>query len=126
MFLSAFLSCLCPLLDYKFTIAMIIFCHITTSDSTMIDSTLSSGGYCKSDGEMPVTLYYSLFVVIWVFGYATTQTSHLSMIPDLTTDKSTRMTLTSVRYSATVMSNVLVYFIAWLLLKTCKYYNPIK
>ena len=73
---------------------------------------------CETQGEITIVAYYSAFVVLFQFGWATVQISHLSMIPDITSDEAERMALTSVRYAATVMSNLLVYLIFWLLLET--------
>ena len=59
-------------------------------------------------------IYYSAFIVVFQFGWAGVQISHLSLITDLTGDEDTRTLLTSVRYSFTVISNLLVYFTTWI------------
>ena len=59
-------------------------------------------------------IYYSAFIVVFQFGWAGVQISHLSLITDLTKDEDTRTLLTSVRYSFTVISNLLVYFTTWI------------
>ena len=87
----------------------------------MVSSTSDSGEECEGEGEMAVTAYYSAFVVLFQFGWATVQISHLSMIPDITSNEENRMALTSIRYAATVMSNILVYCVTWLLLETSKH-----
>ncbi|XP_072051519.1 major facilitator superfamily domain-containing protein 12-like [Amphiura filiformis] len=61
-------------------------------------------------------IYYAPFVVIFQFGWATTQISHLSLIPELTRCESERVGLNAIRYSFTVMSSVFVYGMTWLLL----------
>ena len=86
------------------------------ADSTVIQT--STTQKCEPGGELPIVAYYSAFVVLFQFGWATVQISHLSMIPDITSDEAERMALTSVRYAATVMSNLLVYGMCWLLLVT--------
>ena len=91
------------------------------STSSMVFSTSDSGEECEGEGEMAVTAYYSAFVVLFQFGWATVQISHLSMIPDITSNEENRMALTSIRYAATVMSNILVYCVTWLLLETSKH-----
>ena len=73
-------------------------------------------------------VYYSVFIVIFQFGWAGVQISHLALIPDLTSkinlkyfdapwhnsfifsdNENIRTMLTSVRYGFTVLSNLLVY-----------------
>ena len=94
----------------------------TTTGATTVSSTMiTSEPDCEGEGEQAVTAYYSAFVVLFQFGWATVQISHLSMIPDITSCENTRMTLTSVRYAATVMSNIFVYCITWILLDTGQY-----
>ena len=46
-------------------------------------------GKCTRDNQI-VTLYYSAFVVLFRFGWATIQVSHLSMIPDMTSCEKSR------------------------------------
>ena len=54
-------------------------------------------------------LYYSAFIVLFQFGWAAVQISHLALITDLTDQEDARTVLTSVRYGFTVISNILVY-----------------
>ncbi|XP_014668443.1 PREDICTED: major facilitator superfamily domain-containing protein 12-like [Priapulus caudatus] len=61
-------------------------------------------------------VYYAPLIVVFQFGWAATQVSHLSLIPDLVSDASHRVELTSWRYSATVCANVVVYAGTWLML----------
>ena len=74
-------------------------------------------------------IYYSCFVVVFQFGWAATQISHLALITDLSSNKkqylnkfkksfntgceNKRTTLTSVRYGFTVISSILVYLTNW-------------
>ncbi|KAK3098168.1 hypothetical protein FSP39_016838 [Pinctada imbricata] len=60
-------------------------------------------------------IYYAPFVVIFQFGWASTQISHLSLIPDLTPDEHERVELNSLRYAFTVISNLIVFGVFWLL-----------
>lgn len=60
-------------------------------------------------------VYYAAFVIIFQFGWASTQISHLAAIPDLAGDQNERTGLTAIRYAMTVLSNILVYLIAWVL-----------
>ncbi|XP_042748964.1 major facilitator superfamily domain-containing protein 12-like isoform X2 [Lagopus leucura] len=50
------------------------------------------------------------------FGWAATQISHLSLIPELVTSDHEKVELTAFRYAFTVMANITVYGLAWLLL----------
>ncbi|XP_056637557.1 major facilitator superfamily domain-containing protein 12-like [Diorhabda sublineata] len=72
---------------------------------------------CSRDRDSAELFYYAMFVIIFQFGWASVQISHLSLIPELTPNERDRTKLTAVRYSFTVMSNVLVYVIAWLVLR---------
>lgn len=61
-------------------------------------------------------VYYAAFIVVFQFGWASTQVSHLSLIPDLTPISRERVELNSLRYAFTVASNIVVYTITWLVL----------
>ena len=91
-----------------------------TPNSSMVITGSVPGEECKEQWEIAVTAYYSAFVVLFQFGWATVQISHLSMIPDITFNENNRMALTTTRYAATVISTILVYTVTWLLLDTCK------
>ena len=43
-------------------------------------------------------LYYSPFIVIFQIGWASTQISHLSLIPELTPNNGERVELNAIRY----------------------------
>ncbi len=77
---------------------------------------------CASAPAATQAAYYAAFVVVFQFGWASTQISHLSIIPDLTSVTSERGALTSLRYGATVVSNVTVYLVAWAFLGAAQ--NP--
>lgn len=61
-------------------------------------------------------VYFSIFIIIFQFGWAAVQISHLSLIPDLTPSSNERIGLNSLRYSFTVASSITVYIITWLVL----------
>ncbi|XP_063747164.1 major facilitator superfamily domain containing 12b isoform X3 [Eleginops maclovinus] len=61
------------------------------------------------------TLYFSPFIIIFQIGWAATQISHLSLIPHLVSSESDRVELTSYRYAFSVVANITVYTVAWLL-----------
>lgn len=58
-------------------------------------------------------VYYAAFIIIFQFGWASTQVSHLAFIPDITPIPHERVELNSMRYACTVASNVLVYTVTW-------------
>lgn len=70
---------------------------------------------CSHDPVENQFWYYALFIFIFQFGWASVQISHLSLIPELTKDKNERVELNSIRYAFTVLSNLAVYGIFWLL-----------
>ncbi|XP_054159274.1 major facilitator superfamily domain-containing protein 12-like [Oppia nitens] len=70
---------------------------------------------CDSTSENAKMVYYSAFIVIFQFGWAAVQISHLSLIPDLTPYSSERVELNAWRYALSVASNITVYLIAWLM-----------
>ncbi|XP_040575616.1 major facilitator superfamily domain-containing protein 12 [Lepeophtheirus salmonis] len=61
-------------------------------------------------------LYYACFVVVFQFGWAAVQISHLAMIPELSPSIHERTGLTAIRYGATVISNITVSVITWIFL----------
>ncbi|KAM9469681.1 major facilitator superfamily domain-containing protein 12-like isoform 1-T1 [Clarias gariepinus] len=60
-------------------------------------------------------IYFIPFIIIFQFGWAATQISHLSLIPELVTTESAKVELTAYRYAFTVIANITVYAVAWLL-----------
>lgn len=71
---------------------------------------------CQGSHKWAQLFYYCVFVVIFQFGWAAVQISHLSLIPELTPDEHDRTKLTAIRYGFTVLSNVSVYVITWFVL----------
>lgn len=69
---------------------------------------------CETSHESAQIIYYSAFIVIFQFGWAAVQISHLSLIPDLTPFSSERVELNAWRYALTVSSNIAVYVITWI------------
>ncbi|XP_040273795.1 major facilitator superfamily domain-containing protein 12 isoform X1 [Bufo bufo] len=61
-------------------------------------------------------IYFIPFIIIFQFGWAATQISHLALIPDLAKNEHDKVELTAFRYAFTVLANISVYTIAWLLL----------
>nr|XP_046247067.1 major facilitator superfamily domain-containing protein 12 isoform X2 [Scatophagus argus] len=60
-------------------------------------------------------VYFSPFIIVFQFGWAATQISHLSLIPELVSSESDKVELTAYRYAFTVVANITVYTVAWLL-----------
>lgn len=73
-------------------------------------------GYCANSHKGALMFYYSVFIVIFQFGWAAVQISHLSLIPELTPNEHDRTKLTATRYSFTVISNLVVYVVTWFVL----------
>jgi len=71
---------------------------------------------CADADQSAQLVYFVAFVVVFQFGWAATQISHLSMIPDLTPCQNERTGLTAIRYAATVVSNISVYLLTWIFL----------
>ncbi|XP_008551681.1 major facilitator superfamily domain-containing protein 12 [Microplitis demolitor] len=71
---------------------------------------------CYNAEHWAQIVYYSAFIIIFQFGWAAVQISHLSMIPDLTPTEHERTELTAIRYTFTVFSNVFVYGVTWAVL----------
>ncbi|XP_028987522.1 major facilitator superfamily domain-containing protein 12-like [Betta splendens] len=59
--------------------------------------------------------YFVPFIVVFQFGWAATQISHLSLIPELVTCEHAKVELTAYRYAFTVIANITVYAVAYLL-----------
>lgn len=59
--------------------------------------------------------YFIPFIIIFQFGWAATQISHLSLIPELVTCEHAKVELTAYRYAFTVIANITVYAVAYLL-----------
>ncbi|KAM4548838.1 major facilitator superfamily domain-containing protein 12 [Odontesthes bonariensis] len=60
-------------------------------------------------------VYFSPFIVLFQVGWAATQISHLSLIPELVSRESAKVELTAYRYAFSVVANITVYAVAWLL-----------
>ncbi|KAK5639096.1 hypothetical protein RI129_011588 [Pyrocoelia pectoralis] len=71
---------------------------------------------CSGSHSWAQMIYFSVFIIIFQFGWASIQISHLSLIPELTPNEHDRTKLTAIRYCFTVISNVLVYIITWYVL----------
>ncbi|XP_035026846.1 major facilitator superfamily domain-containing protein 12 [Hippoglossus stenolepis] len=71
---------------------------------------------CNSLTPQWVSLTYFIpFIIVFQFGWAATQISHLSLIPELVTCEHAKVELTAYRYAFTVIANITVYAVAYLL-----------
>ncbi|CCD67463.1 Major facilitator superfamily domain-containing protein 12 [Caenorhabditis elegans] len=72
---------------------------------------------CKSTtSEWLKVLWFVPFIMVFQFGWASVQISHLALIPELSSVPASRATMNSLRYAFTVIANLSVYFaLAWLL-----------
>lgn len=71
---------------------------------------------CETAHQWAQLIYYAAFVIIFQFGWAAVQISHLSLVPELTPIEHERTQLIAIRYSFTVLSNIFVYCITWAIL----------
>lgn len=62
-------------------------------------------------------VYFSVVILVFQFGWPVVQVSHLAIIPEMARTQKDRTQLTSVRYSASVISNIIVFITAWLVLR---------
>lgn len=62
-------------------------------------------------------VYFFIVILIFQFGWPIVQVSHLAIIPEMARTQKDRTQLTSVRYSASVISNVIVFIVTWLVLR---------
>jgi len=73
---------------------------------------------CSDASEGLQTIYFCFFSIIHNVGWAFVQIAHLSLIPDLTSEKKQRTELTSIRYGFSVIANLGVYVMTFFVLGT--------
>ncbi|CAM4879980.1 unnamed protein product [Rotaria socialis] len=71
---------------------------------------------CKDSDLWAQFIYYTMFIIIFQFGWSCSQITHLAMINELTHKDDERVALNSYRYAWSVVSNIFVYTIASILL----------
>ncbi|CAF0745666.1 unnamed protein product [Rotaria sp. Silwood1] len=71
---------------------------------------------CKYSDLWAKFIYYTMFIIIFQFGWSCSQITHLAMINELTHKDGERVALNSYRYAWTVISNIFVYTMASVLL----------
>ncbi|KAG9264768.1 major facilitator superfamily domain-containing protein 12-like isoform X1 [Astyanax mexicanus] len=73
-------------------------------------------GCDQSTPQWAGLVYFIPFIIIFQFGWAATQISHLSLIPELVSSEHDKVELTAYRYAFTVVANITVYAVAFILL----------
>ncbi|OWR40964.1 major facilitator superfamily domain-containing protein 12-like isoform X1 [Danaus plexippus] len=68
-----------------------------------------------------IPFYYAFLIIFFQIGWAIVQISHLAIIPSITESLQVRSELTSIRYMASVISSLAVYFITWIVLRATNY-----
>lgn len=63
-------------------------------------------------------MFFSTAILLFQFGWPVVQITHLAMIPELSRTQRDRSDLTAIRYSTSVISNVLVYMVTWAVLRS--------
>ncbi|CAF1379363.1 unnamed protein product [Rotaria sp. Silwood1] len=71
---------------------------------------------CKNSKLWVQFIYYAVFIIIYQFGWACSQVTHLAMINELTHKDGERVALNSYRYAWAFISNIFVYAMASVLL----------
>uniref|UniRef100_A0A182PVD0 Major facilitator superfamily (MFS) profile domain-containing protein n=1 Tax=Anopheles epiroticus TaxID=199890 RepID=A0A182PVD0_9DIPT len=63
-------------------------------------------------------LYFVIVILAFQFGWPIVQVTHLAMIPELSRTQKDRSDLTAIRYSVSIVSNVVVYIVTWAVLRS--------
>ena len=86
------LGTVCVFSSFSFIWYRCILCHVTHTNSLAL-----------------TMVYYSVFIIIFQFGWASVQISHLSLIPEITSNESERVSLNSIRYFFTILANLCIF-----------------
>ena len=73
--------------------------------------------------QMALVAYYSVAAALFNVGWATVQVAHMALVPELSSDDGVRCTLNSSRYGFTILSNVTVFCVFFVLLRMVKPYE---
>jgi len=90
------------------------------NETVILESPISNSTNTEDkdiSSNMAQLAYYATFIVIFQFGWASTQIAHLAAIPDLSECQNERTGLTAIRYSMTVISTIMVYSTLWIFLE---------
>lgn len=66
--------------------------------------------------RLPSFIYYTIFIIIFQFGWACSQIGHLSMLNELTPNEGERVALNAYRHAWSIVANIFVYIVTWFLL----------
>ncbi|XP_065053899.1 major facilitator superfamily domain-containing protein 12-like [Rhopilema esculentum] len=73
---------------------------------------------CENASSTTLVLYYAAFVVVFQFGWAAVQISHLSLIPEIANKVSEKVGLNAIRSGLTFVCGIYVFGATWFLLGT--------
>lgn len=62
-------------------------------------------------------VYFTIVILVFQLGWPIVQVSHLAIIPEMARTQKDRTQLTSIRYSASVISNIIVFVVTWFVLR---------
>ncbi len=71
-------------------------------------------------------IYYTMFIILFQFGWACSQIGHLSMLNELTPKDGERVALNAYRHAWSIVANIFVYAVTWLLLDSNQKTDPIQ
>lgn len=71
---------------------------------------------CKNGPYWWHIVYLGFVVLLFQLGWAIVQITHLAIIPEMSRTRKDRADLTALRYSASVVSNVVVFMVTWAVL----------
>lgn len=71
-------------------------------------------------------IYFSVVIILFQLGWPIVQVSHLAIIPEMARTQKDRSQLTSLRYSASVISNIIVFVVTWIILRSNRAQNASK
>ena len=97
-----------------FSLMTIFSSNSDGNETVILESPISNSTNTEDkdiSSNMAQLAYYATFIVIFQFGWASTQIAHLAAIPDLSECQNERTGLTAIRYSMTVISTIMVSFI---------------
>uniref|UniRef100_A0A1X7T029 Major facilitator superfamily associated domain-containing protein n=1 Tax=Amphimedon queenslandica TaxID=400682 RepID=A0A1X7T029_AMPQE len=72
---------------------------------------------CSDASEVYQVIYFCCFAIIFQFSWASIQIGQLALLPEICVQKRTQVQLNSLRYSFTIIANLVVFGCFWLLLK---------
>lgn len=79
--------------------------------------------WCKSGPYWWHIIYLGSVILLFQLGWAIVQITHLAIIPEMSRTQKDRAELTALRYSASVISNVIVFIVTWAVLHANKRTN---